>query len=78
MPATSHRPRSGGRRRLADARHGVAVARLRTAAADRSPAVSCCDARQSLRRPQASNTPRTDLSNLPRSRPVSFLVTVLA
>ena len=26
-PATPHRPRSGGRRRLADARHGAAVAR---------------------------------------------------
>jgi len=37
MPATpTHRPRSGGRRRLADAGHGAAVARSRTAAAGRS------------------------------------------
>jgi len=35
----NHRPRSGGRRRLADARHGAAVARRRTAVVDRSPAV---------------------------------------
>jgi len=35
-PATPHRPRRGGRRRLADTRHGTAVARWRTAAAERS------------------------------------------